>query len=94
MSLGPNEGLIGKTGIAADLATPALVIDLEAFEANLATMADRARRGGRNLRPHVKAHKSPEIGRRQIEAGAVGLCCATVKEAEATTGGENGVWSS
>ena len=81
MTLGPNEALIGKA-YAADLQTPALLLDLDAFEANVKAMADIVARHGKKLRPHVKAHKSSRIGRRQIEAGAVGLCCATVREAE------------
>ena len=86
MSLGPNEALIGTAGFRSDLATPALLLDLDAFEANLRAMADAAARRGRKLRPHVKAHKCTEIGRRQMAAGAVGLCCATVREAEAMAG--------
>ncbi len=82
MSLGPNEALIGAPGFERELATPALLLDLDAFEANLKTMADVVAHRGRKLRPHVKAHKSAIVGRRQIEAGAVGLCCATVLEAE------------
>jgi D-serine deaminase-like pyridoxal phosphate-dependent protein len=81
MTLGPNEPLIGKP-YAADLQTPALLLDLDAFEVNVKTMADLVARHGKKLRPHVKAHKSSRIGRRQIEAGAVGLCCATVRELE------------
>ena len=81
MTLGPNEALIGKA-YAADLQTPALLLDLDAFEANLAAMAKAVARHSRKLRPHVKAHKSARIGRRQLEAGAIGLCCATVREAE------------
>jgi D-serine deaminase-like pyridoxal phosphate-dependent protein len=83
MTLGPNQALIGTAGFERELATPALLLDLDAFEANLRTMAEAADRNGRKLRPHVKAHKSARIGRRQIEVGAVGLCCATVREAEA-----------
>ena len=45
-------------------------------------MSDAVANAGRKLRPHVKAHKSTEIARRQLAAGAVGLCCATVREAE------------
>ncbi len=45
-------------------------------------MAERVARSGRKLRPHAKAHKCSRIGRQQIEAGAIGLCCATVHEAE------------
>lgn len=82
MILGPNEGLIGTGGFERELATPALLLDLDAFEANLRAMADAAANAGRGLRPHVKAHKSTRIGRRQIERGAAGLCCATVREAE------------
>jgi D-serine deaminase-like pyridoxal phosphate-dependent protein len=82
MTLGPNEALIGRA-YAADLQTPALLLDLDAFEANVRAMADIVSRRGKKLRPHVKAHKSSRIGHRQIEAGAVGLCCATVREAEA-----------
>lgn len=68
------------------ITTPALVLDLDAFETNLATMAARCRSAGIALRPHVKTHKSSEIARRQIELGAVGLCCATVQEAEVMAG--------
>jgi 3-hydroxy-D-aspartate aldolase len=82
MTRGPNEALIGVAGFARELATPALLLDFDAFEANLKKMAEVVARNGRALRPHVKAHKSVRIGRRQIEAGAVGLCCATVREAE------------
>ena len=82
MSLGPNEALIGAADFARELSTPALLLDLDAFEANLRTMADAVANAGRKLRPHVKAHKSTEIARRQLAAGAVGLCCATVREAE------------
>ena len=64
------------------LATPALIIDLPALERNIAGMAAWARSTGISLRPHAKTHKSGEIGRRQIRAGAVGLCCAKLGEAE------------
>jgi 3-hydroxy-D-aspartate aldolase len=82
MTLGPNEALIGKP-YAAELQTPALLLDLDSFEANVKAMADIIARSGKKLRPHVKAHKSSRIARRQIEAGAIGLCCATAREAEA-----------
>ncbi len=65
------------------LATPALVIDLAALDRNIAAMAQWAREPGISLRPHSKTHKSGEIARRQIAAGAVGLCCAKLGEAEA-----------
>jgi D-serine deaminase-like pyridoxal phosphate-dependent protein len=64
------------------LPTPALVLDLAPFERNLAAMARHLARHGVRARPHTKTHKCPEIGRRQIAAGAVGLCCAKPGEAE------------
>ena len=83
-SLGPNRHLIGRDAdtLARELATPALMVDLDLFEANVATMAALAREAGRKVRPHAKAHKSAIVGKRQLDAGAVGLCCATVREAE------------
>ncbi|KAK44971.1 alanine racemase [Caballeronia jiangsuensis] len=65
----------------ASVATPSLTIDLDAFDANLAAMSAFAARHGVALRPHAKAHKSSEIARRQIEAGAVGVCCQKLSEA-------------
>jgi len=67
----------------ADLLTPALVLNLDRFEANVAKLAEHARRTGVGLRPHAKTHKCPEIARRQLAAGALGVCVATVPEAEA-----------
>lgn len=66
----------------ADIDTPALVIDLDAFERNLKRMEDLARRYGIRLRPHAKTHKSPLIAHKQIAYGAVGVCCQKVSEAE------------
>jgi len=66
-----------------DLSTPALVLDLDRFEANVAKLADHARTAGVGLRPHAKTHKCPEIARRQLAAGALGVSVATVPEAEA-----------
>jgi D-serine deaminase-like pyridoxal phosphate-dependent protein len=68
------------------LVTPCLVVDLDAMDANLAAMAAAARERGLALRPHAKTHKSPEIARRQLAAGAVGLTVATVAEAEVFVG--------
>jgi 3-hydroxy-D-aspartate aldolase len=82
MSLGPNATLIGAPDARARLSTPSLLLDADAFEHNLAAMMEVVCRHGRQLRPHVKAHKCAAIGHRQLEAGAVGLCCATVREAE------------
>jgi D-serine deaminase-like pyridoxal phosphate-dependent protein len=67
----------------ADLPTPALLLDKAALARNIALMAAFAATRGIALRPHAKTHKSSEIGRRQMEMGAVGLCCAKLGEAEA-----------
>ena len=67
--------------------TPALIVDLDAFEANLQAMADFAKAQGVRLRPHGKTHKSAVIGKRQMDLGAVGLCCQKVSEAEALVAG-------
>ncbi len=80
--LGPNEGLIGRKGGRLLLDTPALVLDLDALERNIAAMASHAKATGVALRPHAKTHKSAEIARRQVEAGSIGISCATLGEAE------------
>tara|TARA_R110000868_G_scaffold58025_1_gene178964 strand:+ start:3406 stop:4545 length:1140 start_codon:yes stop_codon:yes gene_type:complete len=82
-----NENLIGLAGSRAQLATPALVLDLDAFERNIAKMADHCKRNGLQLRPHAKTHKCVEIARAQIAAGAIGQCCAKLGEAEAMGAG-------
>lgn len=66
-----------------NVSTPALVIDEEILDRNIAAMADFARRANRSLRPHAKTHKSVEIARKQIETGAIGICCATLPELQA-----------
>ncbi|MFN7918754.1 MAG: DSD1 family PLP-dependent enzyme [Bryobacteraceae bacterium] len=66
----------------ADLPTPALTLDLDAFEFNVDRMTKHAKARGRALRPHGKTHKCPEIARRLIQAGAVGACAAKLSEAE------------
>ena len=78
-----NEALIGVPGGRAQLQTPALVVDLDAFERNVAKMVAHAKKVGVGLRPHAKTHKSAEVARRQIAAGANGICCAKLGEAEA-----------
>ncbi len=65
-----------------DLPTPALVLDLDAFESNLSKMADFYANRKAGLRPHSKTHKCPIIAHKQMELGAVGICCAKVSEAE------------
>ena len=62
--------------------TPALVVDVEKLDRNLETMANYLARVKTNIRPHAKTHKTPAIAHKQMRAGAVGLCCATVGEAE------------
>ncbi|MCZ6842587.1 MAG: DSD1 family PLP-dependent enzyme [SAR324 cluster bacterium] len=67
--------------------TPALLIELDAFERNLAAMAGAVEGFAPVLRPHSKTHKCPEIALRQIALGAVGVCCQKVSEAEAMVEG-------
>jgi len=66
-----------------ELDTPSLCVDLDALEANIATMQDTLTRNGIASRPHGKTHKSPTIARMQLDAGAIGICAAKVSEAEA-----------
>ncbi len=65
-----------------EIPTPALLLDLDAFEANVATMATFVAARGKGFRPHGKTHKCPEIARRLVVAGAVGSCTARLSEAE------------
>jgi D-threonine aldolase len=81
----PPPAVVGMA--LADVDTPALVIDLDAFERNLQRMSDFVRSAGVRLRPHSKTHKSPDIAKRQIALGAVGVCCQKVSEAEIMVGG-------
>jgi len=66
----------------SSLPTPFVVIDRARLERNIGAMQARARAAGVRLRPHAKTHKSPAIAMRQIQAGAVGICCAKLGEAE------------
>jgi len=71
----------------SDIPTPALVVDRAALDRNIARMAAFFATGSCRLRPHFKAHKTPEIARRQLAAGSCsGLTCATVGEAEIAAG--------
>ena len=63
--------------------TPALVVDIDVLDRNIAIMSEWAKKQGVALRPHAKSHKSPDIARRLAKAGAIGACCATIGEAEA-----------
>jgi D-serine deaminase-like pyridoxal phosphate-dependent protein len=64
------------------LDTPALLVDLDVLEANIATVLKECRAHGVNWRPHAKAHKSPELAKKLIAAGAIGITCAKLGEAE------------
>lgn len=79
--------LIGQQGSRASLNTPVLVLDLDALDRNIAVMAALAAERAVALRPHAKTHKSVDIARRQIAAGAVGQCCAKIGEAEVLVDG-------
>jgi 3-hydroxy-D-aspartate aldolase len=79
--------LVGRQGSRRDLNTPVLIVDIEALDRNIATMAAFADSHGLALRPHAKTHKSPDIAKRQIAAGAIGICCAKLGEAEALADG-------
>ncbi|HEY4372288.1 MAG TPA: DSD1 family PLP-dependent enzyme [Burkholderiales bacterium] len=71
----------------ADVDTPALIVDLDALDANLARMAAYARERGMRLRTHAKMHKCSALARRQVELGAVGVCCQKASEAEVMVAG-------
>jgi D-serine deaminase-like pyridoxal phosphate-dependent protein len=76
------ERYSGQLGRAREeVQTPALLLDLDAARRNIERMASRAAELGTALRPHAKSHKSPELARMQIAAGAIGVACATVWEA-------------
>ena len=88
-SLGPNTPLIGIEGGSAKLSTPVLTLNLASAERNIQAMMNHCQSTDQTLRPHGKSHKCSAIAQRQIEAGAVGICCATIREAEIMV--DNGV---
>ena len=65
-----------------ELPTPALLMDLDGMERNLLRMANFFRNSGPKLRPHFKAHQVLSLAKRQLEAGAIGLTCARLDQAE------------
>ena len=65
-----------------EIPTPALLLDLDAFESNITTMAAHLRARHKGFRPHGKTHKCPEVAKALIRAGAVGICAARLSEAE------------
>jgi D-serine deaminase-like pyridoxal phosphate-dependent protein len=76
-----NSNAIGLA--LADLETPALCLDLDAYRRNAARMMTFIRERGLAWRPHMKAQKAPELAREAVRAGAIGVTCATLYEAEA-----------
>lgn len=83
LAAGDVRGKLSKD----DLPTPALVVDLDALDSNIATMAGYLAAQGRAFRPHAKTHKCVEIARRCMAAGAVGACAAKLGEAEVLAAG-------
>src|SRR5438094_4504678 len=79
-ALTASPSLVGQPKSALD--TPALLVDLDLMEANMSRIAAACRAHGVGWRPHSKAHKTPEIARMQLAAGAIGITCAKVGEAE------------
>lgn len=81
-----STSVIGRSKWELD--TPALLIDLDAMEFNIGYLARYMRENGKHWRPHAKAHKTPAIAHKQVEAGAIGITCAKLSEAEvmATSG--------
>jgi D-serine deaminase-like pyridoxal phosphate-dependent protein len=78
-----REVYASQIGRARDeVTTPALLLDLDVARRNIAIMAERFRELPAELRPHIKVHKSPELSLLQREAGAIGVACATVWEAQ------------
>ena len=71
---------------ALDLDTPALYVDLDVLERNIARMQEQCRAWGVGLRPHTKTHKIPEIAQMQLDAGAIGITVAKLGEAEVLPG--------
>src|SRR5436305_15214945 len=81
-SLGLNAHLLHVPGGRWRLNTPSLILDLDLLDANIATMARLCAERNIALPPHAKTHQSVEIARPQLEARAVGICCAKRAEAD------------
>jgi D-serine deaminase-like pyridoxal phosphate-dependent protein len=78
------EGRLDDVGVSKyELDTPALCVDLDRLEANIAKMQSVIKKNGIATRPHAKTHKSADIAKLQLKAGAIGICAAKVSEAEA-----------
>ena len=85
----PPPARIGQSLDEVD--TPAMIVDLDAFERNLDRMAAFTKSHNIRLRPHAKTHKCPVVAMKQIARGAVGQCCQKVSEAEIMVAGGVGV---
>ena len=85
MTARPPPGRQGMT--LAEVDTPALLLDLDAFERNLDRLDKSLAQTKIRVRPHAKSHKCPEIALRQMARGAIGVCCQKVSEAEAMVEG-------
>ncbi len=83
----PNQHLIGKEGGRLELSTPALVIDMPTFRANIRSGQEIISNNGVGTRPHIKAHRSVHIAKLQVDAGARGISSTTLGEAEALFAG-------
>ena len=81
----PCPAKVGDT--LDEVVTPALIVELEAYERNLKAMAGIVAEAGLRLRPHAKTHKSPEVALEQMARGAVGACCQKISEAEVLASG-------
>jgi D-serine deaminase-like pyridoxal phosphate-dependent protein len=82
----PIKYRVSEAGSRYEVNTPALILDLDGLERNIIRMVQTMCGFGRSLRPHAKSHKCSRIAKAQIEAGAVGICCATLDEAEVMAG--------
>jgi D-serine deaminase-like pyridoxal phosphate-dependent protein len=69
-------------GIVYKLDTPSLLLDYQKLIKNMVNIADFAKKQGISYRPHIKTHKSVKIAQLQLEAGAIGITCAKISEAE------------
>lgn len=76
----PPESLVGLSRVSLD--TPALLVDLDTMEANIARIAATCREHGVAWRPHTKGQKTVEIVQKELAAGAIGITCAKLGEAE------------
>jgi len=75
-----QQTIVGRP--VAELDTPALLVDVDAMDRNIAHVAGALREAGVAWRPHAKGHKTPAVAHRQLAAGAIGVTCAKLGEAE------------